>query len=211
MAGNDGSLYKSTPDKRGVYTWKKAEKSNRNAPKTLKKTKGAKRYQIHDNGGRPFTLEDIPSKKTVILYQNIQDPEDYNKIKSTKELKRMKYKSIYVGDPKSRQFGDYEKGSSVVVQTAANEYYYIGGSIIKFSLAQGDDVVTFMNPVGNNDVPYPAIIGTKNIYFLIKQRMLPVSMVDITKDPYDQLAGINEFKDNGLEKKATEMKFKVLF
>jgi hypothetical protein len=212
MAGNDGSLYKSTADKRGVYTWKKAETNHRNAPgrKTVK-AKGAKRYQIHDNGGRPFTVEDIPSQKTAVLYANSVDENDTSIVKALKELKRMKYHWICFGDPKSKQFGEYEKGSTVLIQKEKNEYYYVARSVMRFSLAPGDEVDTFLNPIGNNDVPYASIIGTKNVYFLIEQLMLPLSMIDTTKDLYEQLYGINDFQGKPLRKKATKMKFKILF
>jgi hypothetical protein len=211
MAGNDGSLYKSTADKRGVYTWKKADTNHRNAPgRKTKKAKGAKRYQIHDNGGRPFTVEDIPSTKTAVLYANSVDENDTSIVKSLKELMRMKYHWICFGDPKSKELGEYEKGSTVLIQKNKTDYYYIGQYIMQFSLAPGDDVETFLNPIGPNDVPYASIIGTKNVYFLIEQLMLPVSMIDPNSCPYDQLYGMNDFKGKPLRKKATKMKFKIL-
>ena len=209
MAGNDGTLYKSTPDKRGVYTWKKAETNHRNAPKTMKKTNKSKLYVVHDNGSQPFTVEDIPSKKTAVVYANTVN-DDTGAIDSKKEIMRMKYHWICFGDSTSKQFGDYEKGSTVLIQKSSNEYYYIARSIMRFSLAPGDAVETFMNPIGNNDVPYAYIIGSKNVYFLIEQSMLPVSMIDPTKDVYYQLYGFGEFEGNGLRKKATKMKFKIL-
>jgi hypothetical protein len=57
--GKDGS-YVSKPDARGVYKWVKV-----NA--TRKLAKGAKRYDIHDNGGRPFRVEF--AGKNVVIYK----------------------------------------------------------------------------------------------------------------------------------------------
>jgi hypothetical protein len=212
MAGNDGSLYKSTPDKRGVYTWKKAEKNHRNAPgrKTMKKTKGSKLYVVHDNGDQPFTVEDIPSQKTAVIYANTIN--DYSgEVDSKKEIMRMKYHWICFGDPKSAQFGEYDKGCTVLIQKDKNEYYYVSRTVMKFSLAPGDEVETFLNPIGPSDVPYASIIGTKNVYFLLEQKMIPITMMDPTKDIYYQLYGFGDFKGKSLKKKATNMKFKYLF
>ena len=213
MAGNDGTLYKSTPDKRGVYTWKKAETNHRNAPKTMKKSKGSKGsklYVVHDNGDKPFTVEDIPSIKTAIINANtITD--DTGEVDSKKEIMRMKYHWICFGDPKSAQFGEYDKGCTVLIQKDKNEYYYVSRTVMKFSLAPGDEVETFLNPLGPNDTPYASIIGSKNVYFLLEQKMLPVSMLDVTKDVYYQLYGLGEFEGKSMKKKATAMKFKYLF
>ncbi len=156
-------------------------------------------------------MEDIPSKKTAVIYANDVNPEDTSIVLSKKELMRMKYHWICFGDPKSKEFGEYEKGSTVLIQKNKTEYYYIGQYVMQFSLTPGDEVETFLNPIGPNDVPYASIIGTKNVYFLIEQLMLPIGLLDPTKDLYEQLYGINDFQEKGLRKKATKMKFKILF
>ena len=69
IRGNDNKLYKSVPDKRGVYTWKLETISN----KTRKQTKGKNSYQTHYNGDRPFLVEVNQDKKEIDVYKLMYD------------------------------------------------------------------------------------------------------------------------------------------
>ena len=55
--GNDGADYVSKEGSNGVYRWVKAG--------ATRKAKGVKRYEIHDNGSKPFVVDD-DSKKIVV-------------------------------------------------------------------------------------------------------------------------------------------------
>jgi hypothetical protein len=44
---------------------------------------------------------------------------------------------------------------------------FIGMNIKTFSL-ENDEIINFISPVGNNDVPYPFAIGKKNTYFFFE-------------------------------------------
>jgi len=205
MEGNDGTMYKSVPDKRGVHTWKKAGSASASGSKTRKGGKG-KRYEVHNNGARPYTVEDFPSKKHVVIYKNEYDDND---VKTLKEVAAFKYVNLWTSSPKSNQFGEWEKGNTVLIQKDKSTYKIVQYNIIDFCLEPGDSVEEYMSYIGNNDVTYAWIIGKNNIYFMNKYVYLEKGLVDLTKDPYDQLVGMNEFASQGsLKSKAKEMRLK---
>lgn len=86
-------------------------------------------------------------------------------------------------------------GSSMLLQTAARTFMYIGDCIFKFQLQPKDDVLRFVSRMGNNAVPYPYIIGRDNTYLLVAFNVAPIyipnQLLDMTKDPYDQFFKIN--------------------
>ena len=69
-------------------------------------------------------------------------------------------------------------------------------------------MVTYMSPIGNNDVPYPYIIGKTHVYLLLDAAILPKEALDLKQDVYSQYYGINEFKEHGLEATAKKLKMK---
>ena len=80
--------------------------------------------------------------------------------------------------------------------------------IQEFQLEKGDDVVTYMSPIGNNDVPYPYIIGKTYVYLLLEAVILPKEVLDLKQDVYSQYYGINEFEGNNLKAAAKKLKMK---
>jgi hypothetical protein len=179
----------------------------------IEKVKGKKGtiYNIHDNGNVPYMVEDRPKDKRAIVYTSIGD-DDTGTYTIGPQIHDIKYKTIWLGDSASSElYGDFEKGNTVLLQTEANKYVTIcRQNIYSFSLEAGEEVVKFVAPIGNNDVPYPYLVGTKNVYLLLELVKLPVELVDMNAEPYIQLYGINEFKGKGLKKKAIPMKYKML-
>jgi len=213
MEGNDGNMYTSVPDKRGVHTWKRSGSvsvsGSSNTRKTAKKTKGTKgtkgkRYEVHNNGARPYTVEDFPGKKHVVIYKNDYDDND---VKNQKKVAAFNYVNLWTSNPKSDAFGEWEKGNTVLIQKDASTYMVVWYDLLEFRLDSGDSVEEYMSYIGNNDVPYAWIIGNKRIYFLNEYVSVEKSLVDLTQDPYLQLWGINEFKSQGpLKAKGKKMK-----
>lgn len=177
MTGNDGLSYTSQPDKRGVYTWKPAAK-------TLNKS--SKTYKIHDNGGTPYTIQDYPSKKELRVLPESGKP------------KTIKYVKLWLSSPASKKFGDWTAGNTVLIQTKSG-YIHIGREIWNLKLP-GDEVVEYMSPIGNNDVPYPYIIGTNNIYFMLDMVYLPKELLNLEEDVYSQY-----YENAKLKEKAKKM------
>lgn len=209
MEGNDGRQYKSIKTKKGSHVW--IPLSSSKTRKITEKPTDRHRYEIHDNGAVPFIVEDYPKKKKVIIYENDPFP-DTGQARFGKKLHDIKYKNIWLGDNvESKLFGDFEKGNTIVLQTAANKYVAIcRESIISFSIEAGEAVSKFVAPIGNSDVPYPYLVGTKNVYLLLERVQLPIELIDMNEEPYSQYYGHGEFSSKGLKKKAVAMKYKFL-
>ena len=164
--GKNG-YYISSPDKRGIYKWVPANQEGkaRHLAKT-QKVKGAKTYMIHDNYSVPFIV-DVSAGKATVFKTTFEDNKAFEKAGVVKEIA---YKKIWIGDnmlggkyyPKK---GVY-KGNSILMETAGGKYVYVGHKMMEFSLQPGDMVVKYNSPVGNNDVPYPSIVGKDFIYFM---------------------------------------------
>ena len=203
MEGNDGTMYKSVPDKRGIHTWKKvgpasaseSASASGSSSKTRKAAKGkgikgnkGNRYEVHNNGARPYTVEDFPSKKHVVIYKNEYDDND---VKTMKEVTAFKYMNLWTSSPKSDQFGEWEKGNTVLIQKDNSTFMVVWYDLIKFRLEPGDSVEEYMSYIGNNDVPYAWITGKSRVYFLNEYVSVEKSLVDLKDEPYSQLWGSN--------------------
>lgn len=182
--GSDGQDYVSKPDTRGIYRWTRKAGAGMGAvaPK-------GRKYLTHDNGGRPFAVYD-DGKKVVVFRQTYN--KETGKDEPTKTCFTSAYKHIWVGkDPLeiTYKWDSSMIGNSIVIQTAANNYVFIGDQIYSFALNPGDSIVKYVSPVGNNDVPYPYIIGDKFVYLLLEKKVLPLEALDLKIDAYAQYYG----------------------
>lgn len=205
--GNDGRQYKSIKTKKGSHVWIPIGSGTR---KNGKGKKG-KIYNIHDNGNVSFMVEDRPKEKRAIVYNTIGD-DDTGTFTIGPQIHDIKYKAIWLGDSASSElYGDFEKGNTIVLQTEANKYVTIcRESIISFSLETGEAVSKFVSPIGNSDVPYPYLVGTKNVYLLLERVQLPIELMNMNDEPYSQYYEQGEYGGKGLKKKAVAMKYKFL-
>ena len=212
MEGNDGRQYKSIKTKKGSHVWIPVGSSSgtRKNGKAGKGRKG-KIYNIHDNGNVSYMVEDRSKEKRAIVYNTVGD-DDTGTYTIGPQLHDIKYMTIWFGDSAvSELYGDFEKGNTILLQTEANKYVAVcRQNIFSFSLDAGEAVSKFVAPIGNNDVPYPYVVGTKNVYLLSELVKIPVELMDMNSEPYIQFYGINEFSGKGLKKKAVAMKYKML-
>jgi len=196
MKGNDGKLYKSVADKRGVYTWKLAGK---NANITRKKVRGkwvkpkTHEYEIHDNGDRPFIVMQWPEKREFVVNEYVYS-------NTTKEYSRSnyimskRYKNFWVGDdikgfaktPSGKKLPQ-AKGNTILVELSGSKFIFIGHKIYEFKLKKGDEPVSYISYLGNNDVPYPYLIGKTHTYLLLEEKIIPNSALNLKKDAYAQM------------------------
>lgn len=201
--GKDG-MYVSKADKNKVYKWVKVGA-------TMKKTKGMKTYTIHDNGGKPFLVGDFGGKVVVYKQDYNEDMEEYT---LGKKLLEIGYKKIFVGDNTLEQEG-YEpkgegKGNSILLQLSKNKYMFIGWKIETFATPDGDEILRYYSPIGNNDVPYPYAIGKKYTYLMIENVYLPnevLEMYDVYGHYYGHLSSQGA---TSVKKDAKSMKMKVV-
>ena len=167
--GKDGT-YVSQADSRGVYKWVKAG--------TRKATKG-KLYYIHDNGTKPYKI--VISGKTVEIYKGVYRRDvldtkaiDYDTMDYDKLVKRLTVKEVIIGKspcvPMADACGASEDGNTMLLHISGKKYMHVGHDIFEFTI--DDDVDTYYSLVGNNDVPYPVLVGTENVYFMLDHKVM---------------------------------------
>ena len=130
-----------------------------------------KYYDIHDNFARPFRV--VVDANKVAIYKDthtkIGDPENYSKL-----IRELTVKEVFIGKSTGRATGadhrpDQSKmfiGNSILLHISGNKYIHVGASIYEFKM--DDKVEKYFSMVGRNDVPYPVLLGTENVYFMLE-------------------------------------------
>jgi hypothetical protein len=146
----------------------------------------SKTYQTHDNGGRPFEVivKSKPGNKTsrlsngIVMTHKSVDVWRLNDDEPVKRLYRVlqiKEALVFIGvSPKipptefSGGYGPNFIGNTILIRDLSdNAYYMIHTGIDRFYLPQGVEIIKFISPVGNNDVPYAyAFDNYDNVYLL---------------------------------------------
>jgi hypothetical protein len=148
------------------------------------------KYMIHDNGGRPFIVEDTKSEKNVVVYKTKYVEKGDNYEKRAKVL-TTPYERIFIGDnllkdPHYEEVG-WAKGNSLLLQISSERYVYVGDCVFSFEPVDEDTIVKYYSPVGNNDVPYPYAVGKKYVYLMWDKSYYPVELFDLKKDASGQM------------------------
>lgn len=178
-------------------------------------------YLIHDNGARPFRVVITGSKVEVYKKKDkrhlTDEPEAYSV-----HIATLNAKKVFVGKSSGKcdicdhtvaQAKDFT-GNSILVQTGENTYTYIGHEIFSFTL--DDEVDKYFSPVGHSDVPYPHILGKKNVYFLLDKQYVPRDMFpknQVWEDAYRPWTGTFDPKkgwQSDYKDAAKKLKVKVL-
>ena len=103
----------------------------------------------------------------------------------------MNPRKVFVGlSPKNEMtkfsggYGRKFDGNSILVNTENNNYVYIGSEIFSFNSLS--EIVEYVSPVGNNDVPYPYTVDVQgNIYLMLEKVILLNGMEKLVgEDPY---------------------------
>jgi hypothetical protein len=169
-----------------------------------------KRYEIHDNGGRPFIVE-VGSKK-LSIYKQEYDMEGRT-YKEPAHFKDYTFRRVWIGDDTlhfGRKLGwkSAWKGNSILAELAGGKMLFIGSSIYEFSMMPGDAPVQYSSYVGNSDVPYPWLIGKTHTYLMIESKVIPNEYLDLKGDAYDQYYAFDG--DTTAKDHATNLKKKVI-
>jgi hypothetical protein len=123
-------------------------------------------YEVHDNYARPFKVVIEKTKVTVF---------DMRKAEGAKaEVKTYKPIKVFVGRSTGRMsMSDHTPaqakqfdGNSILLQLSPKKFAYIGHEIYEF--VTSDEPVAYYSLIGNNDVPYPVLLGTKEVYFMLE-------------------------------------------
>ena len=195
--GKDGD-YVSKEDARGVYKWVKASAGVGavvKASQTKKAPKGSKAYFIHDNGAKPYKV--IVSGKTVEIYKGeyrrkVDDTKaiDYDHMDYDKLVKRLTVKEVHVGKSPCIDVADWcgapTVGNTILLHVSGKKYMHIGHDIFEFTME--DEFDAYYSLVGNNDVPYPVLVGTKYVYFMLDFATMP-------RDAFKAKMGAAEWAD----------------
>lgn len=169
-------------------------------------------YLTHDNYSRPFCVYIDEFNDEVSVYKNKRDDEEkgeyedddsYTDLKNyTKLIQKFKADKIFIGEspvnPMTEFSGGYGPefhGNSILLKIDEKEYVFIGETI--YSFKTNHPIVSFVSPVGNNDVPYPYAIDDKdNYYFLLggDEYTAILTIDDDSKpdDPYRYFYSIEE-------------------
>lgn len=150
-------------------------------------------YFTHDNGGRPFKVQLDDSTSTAHVYQLIIQDTDDNEY-APNPVYTARYIKKFIGmSPLCRTtqfsggFGKNFDGNSILLCLGNRDeeqnmsYVYIGECI---KLFRSMEIVDYISPVGNNDVPYPYAITVDGKYHLLIEDVTIVYQPG-EEDPYD--------------------------
>lgn len=148
-----------------------------------RKTKPSKAcYQIHDNGDTPFEVN--VRGKTVEVCKGAKNA-DGGYDNYDEQVMKLAVKAVYPGTNlqtpmEVRVFGsDPAVGNTVLLHVTDDTYIYIGGEIYQFNLQKGETVEAYYSKIGPNDVPYPVLLGSQRVYFLIEH-------VSVSRELFDR-------------------------
>jgi hypothetical protein len=228
--GKDGS-YVSRANKRGIYTWVRLGTSRQvrlgTSLQTRKAAKG-KHYDTHNNGGRPYRVYIDGSKVSIYSLRAELQENNREKLHEDKLVKSLTVKKVFVGKSTGKADGADHKpseakqflGNSILLHISGKKYMFVGDKIYEFDME--DAVDSYFSKIGRNDVPYPVILGTQYVYFMLDHTYVPRSIFPVLKaeqweDAYSYYYGFvdpvtgkqHDFKNSGkfsLEKQAKKMK-----
>ena len=135
-------------------------------------------YQIHDNYDTPYEVN--VRGKTVEVCKGAKNADggydNYNE-----QVMKIPVKAVYPGTnlqtpAEMRWYGkDAAVGNTVLLHVTGDTYIFIGGEIYQF---KGEPVQAYYSKIGPNDVPYPVLVTSQNVYFLIEHVSVPRDLFD---------------------------------
>ncbi len=151
----DSKIIKSMSDK-----FKKLGKNTKSFIKIDKLGSMNKKYEIHDNGGRPFKVTANKDGIKIYTYATLNENPKYDVLLLT--IKK------FIGFWPGFDTGIYttSHGNSILVQETITQYIYIGSVIYKFE--SPEEILDFVSPIGNSDVPYPVAYSENYVYFMLE-------------------------------------------
>jgi hypothetical protein len=150
------------------------------------------RYYTHNNYSRPFAVDVDGDEVHVFKWLECvrSGTGEYDNIYTDMPILSYNPQRIFIGHspecPMTQFSGGYGErfdGNSILLHIRDDEYVFIGDKIYKF---YSNNIVEFVAPVGNNDVPYPyAITEDGHVYLLIEDVILLDCIITDDFDPYD--------------------------
>jgi hypothetical protein len=151
--------------------------------------KTEKMYVVHDNGGRPFKV--VVDKTGIGIYGMTYDEyisDSRNRNYSVLIKKIGKYQGYWYGYDTSQERAH---GNSILIQVTGKEYINVGWNV--YSFTTDDEIIDYVSPLGNNDVPYPVAYGTKNTYFMLDMKYILNDELELERTLQNASYLYNEF------------------
>jgi hypothetical protein len=121
-----------------------------------------KGYFTINNGSHPFFVHVNSKEKQINIYKQ--------KTNKFKFFKSIYYENIFIGKSSNKKIYD---GNTILIEKSPKKFVFIGDIMYNFTIK--DDVVKYYSPVENNQVPYPILLGSKNIYFMLDKKYVDLS------------------------------------
>lgn len=147
-------------------------------------------YLIHDNGGLPFKVEVI-NNKTIRLYESVSyDEKTETDVYELVEV--FTTDKVFIGFSPFNEMTEFSgghgsdfDGNTILFHLQGLQYVFIGSEVFVF-LAKSE-IIQYVSPVGNNDVPYPYAKDVQgNLYLFIEDIILINPNININNlDPYN--------------------------
>jgi len=171
-----------------------------------RRLKGYAKYKTHWNRERPYLC--YIKDDEIYIYvkdENVPNNSPYDQDwLYTKLIKHYKTTKIFIGKDSgkcpSSDIGkniNFSIGNTILLKLEENKYIFIEGSIYEFTTS--DEIITLFSLIGRNDVPYPVLLGSENVYFTldhtyIARKYFPKNMLPHEYEDAYQL--YYNYKDN---------------
>lgn len=176
-------------------------KKSKSFVKFDKLTSRNKIYLIHDNGGRPFKV--VANKEGLFVYKKQSDNDDDDEsLYNVKILELHDFLGYWYGFDTSH----YSlHGNSILVKITNNEYISIGWVIDKFTT--DEEIIDYISPVGNSNVPYPVAYGAEYVYFMLDNKKIKRTDMETIVGVYTADNLYSEFYGHIGTKKGNHIKY----
>ena len=150
------------------------------------------------NGDKPYRL--VLNKDTITIYKLVL--EQYNSLVYTEQkLKTItNFIGLWIGFDSTY---NEMHGNTVLIMLTSKKYMFVGCNICTFTTQ--NEIIDYVSPLGNNDVPYPVAYDNDNVYFMMENVYVPrdelltpmtiVSGEEIFSEFYGHIGGV---KHNGI-------------
>ena len=124
-----------------------------------------KEYIIHYNDGRPFKV--IAKKEKIEVFTFKDSTDNYEDlVYDINVLSINNFLGLWPGfDASECAAYARDHGNTVLIQETKTSYIYVGANISQFET--DDEILDYLSPLGNSDVPYPVAYSRKYVFFML--------------------------------------------
>lgn len=142
-------------------------------------------YTVY-NDDRPYLVYVSKPKDHILVMQRPDDVESIERTEYTKLVENIHNPlKIWIGNsPKmpmtefSGGYGKKRKGNTILAQLSKYKYMYIGNpEIYRFTTPKRDEIVKYISPIGNNEVPYAFAYGKKFLYYMMEKKYVELKYI----------------------------------